>query len=99
MTVERINSLDPKGLGDLAINFIAMNKKGEFGAAGTNKGFKYAFASQTESGVKEAMALPMVKKAMTLPEVDSSLMLVEDNSPCCFVQLPAHALERRSTSL
>jgi len=57
MTVERINELDPKGIADLAINFIAINKQGEHGAAGTNKGFKYAYADAKSSGLNEAMFL------------------------------------------
>ena len=58
MAIERINKMDPKrGLGDLNINFIALNKKGEFGAAGTSKGFKYSYATPKDSGVKNARAL------------------------------------------
>ncbi len=36
---------------DLSINFIALNKKGEFGAAGTGQGFQFAVASSTFSKV------------------------------------------------
>jgi N4-(beta-N-acetylglucosaminyl)-L-asparaginase len=36
---------------DLAINFIALNKKGEFGAAGTGQGFQFAAATSTFSKV------------------------------------------------
>ena len=56
-TIERINQLDPLGIEDLSINFVALNKAGEFGAAGTNKGFKIGWATARESGVNEARSL------------------------------------------
>ncbi len=40
-TIERIYQLDGRGI-DLSINFIAIDKKGRFGAAGSGKGFPYA---------------------------------------------------------
>ncbi|HAB16798.1 MAG TPA: glycosylasparaginase, partial [Verrucomicrobiales bacterium] len=40
-TIRRIARLDPKGF-DLSINFIALDKKGRFGAAGTGQGFEYS---------------------------------------------------------
>ena len=55
--IRRVAELDPKNLDNLDINFIALNKKGEYGAAGTSKGFKYSVASTDESGVYEARAL------------------------------------------
>ncbi len=57
MAVRRISELDPKNMSNLAINFIAMNKKGEFGAAGTNQGFKFGVASLGASSVETARAL------------------------------------------
>ena len=57
MAIERIDQLDPKGIGELSINFIALNKNGEYGAAGTNQGFKYAYAHTDGSGVIEARGL------------------------------------------
>ena len=56
-TIQRIDSLDPLGLKDLSVNFIAVDKKGNVGAAGTNKGFKFSVASPDESKVVEARAL------------------------------------------
>ncbi len=55
--IERIVELDPKGIEELSINFIALNKNGEFGAAGTDKGFQYAWASSDGSGILEARSL------------------------------------------
>ncbi|HIF33714.1 MAG TPA: glycosylasparaginase [Planctomycetes bacterium] len=60
-TIERINELDPLGLGDLALNFVALNKRGEYGAAGTNKGFKYAWATEKDSGINSARSLSEMK--------------------------------------
>ena len=56
-TVNRIAELDPKTLGNLDINFIALNKTGDYGAAGTSKGFKYAIADQGGHQVIEALAM------------------------------------------
>ena len=55
--VNRIAELDPQNLGNLSINFIALNKAGEYGAAGTSKGFRYAVAHPEGSQVLEAQAL------------------------------------------
>lgn len=55
--VNRIAELDPKNLDNLDINFIALNKKGEYGAAGTSKGFKYSVAEVGSSEVLEAKAM------------------------------------------
>ena len=55
--IRRIAELDPKNLGNLDINFIALNKQGDYGAAGTSQGFKYSVANPKESGVKAAKAL------------------------------------------
>jgi N4-(beta-N-acetylglucosaminyl)-L-asparaginase len=40
-TIERINKLDGRGI-DLAINFVAIDKKGRYGAAGSGKDFPYS---------------------------------------------------------
>jgi L-asparaginase/N4-(beta-N-acetylglucosaminyl)-L-asparaginase len=40
-TIERIAKMDPKGY-DLSINFVALDKKGRYGAAGTGKDFPYS---------------------------------------------------------
>lgn len=42
-TIERIAKMDPNGA-DLSINFIALDKSGRFGAAGTGKDFPYSVA-------------------------------------------------------
>lgn len=55
--IRRIAEMDPLRVDQLDINFIAINKQGEMGAAGTSKGFKYAFADQENSGVVEAKSL------------------------------------------
>jgi isoaspartyl peptidase/L-asparaginase-like protein (Ntn-hydrolase superfamily) len=57
MAVNRIAELDPKNLGNLDINFIALNKEGQYGAAGTSKGFKYSVSSSAGSQVLDAKAM------------------------------------------
>lgn len=57
MCIERIAEMDPKSIGELDINFIALNKVGEFGAAGTSKGFRYAVANREVSKVMDATHL------------------------------------------
>lgn len=52
--IERIASLDPSGYEGLEINFIALNRQGEFGAAGTSRGFQFAFASPEGGDVRDA---------------------------------------------
>ena len=49
-TIRRIARLDPKGL-DLSINFIALDRKGRFGAAGTGTGFEYSVTCPSFSRV------------------------------------------------
>jgi N4-(beta-N-acetylglucosaminyl)-L-asparaginase len=41
-TIERIAKMDPEKAGSLQINFIALDKKGRYGAAGSGKDFPYA---------------------------------------------------------
>lgn len=49
--IERIESLDPLSMKDLSVNFIAINKAGEYGAAGTNQGFRFAVTDQDGSEI------------------------------------------------
>jgi N4-(beta-N-acetylglucosaminyl)-L-asparaginase len=49
-TIRRIIRKSPPGV-DLAINFIALNKDGEYGAAGTGQGFEFAATSSSFSKV------------------------------------------------
>jgi isoaspartyl peptidase/L-asparaginase-like protein (Ntn-hydrolase superfamily) len=49
-TIRRIARQDPKGV-DLSINFVALDKQGRFGAAGTGRGFEYAVATASRSTV------------------------------------------------
>ena len=55
--VNRIAELDPKNLDNLDINFIALSKTGEYGAAGTSQGFRFSVASPDGSEVLDAKAL------------------------------------------
>ena len=55
-TIRRIAKIDPKGF-DLSINFIALDKKGRFGAAGTGTGFEYSVTSKTASTVFQSPGL------------------------------------------
>lgn len=51
-TLERIAGMDPRGM-DLDIHFIALDRQGRFGAAGTAQGFEYAVTtSQTNRLLK-----------------------------------------------
>ena len=43
-TIRRIAAADPRPAEDLAINFVALDKQGRYGAAGTGQGFEYAVA-------------------------------------------------------
>jgi isoaspartyl peptidase/L-asparaginase-like protein (Ntn-hydrolase superfamily) len=49
-TIQRIAKQDPKGL-HLSINFVALDKQGRFGAAGTDKNFRFAAASPGASRI------------------------------------------------
>jgi N4-(beta-N-acetylglucosaminyl)-L-asparaginase len=55
-TILRAARQDPKGI-DLAINFIAIDKKGRFGAAGVGTGFDYSVAYPGYSRVLHSLAL------------------------------------------
>jgi len=54
--IKRIQKKHPKGT-DLQINFVALNKKGEYGAAGTGRGFQYSVASGAFSKVLQSEAV------------------------------------------
>jgi N4-(beta-N-acetylglucosaminyl)-L-asparaginase len=53
-TIQRIAKQDPKGL-DLSINFVALDKQGRFGAAGTDKNFRFSATTSSSSGVLQPM--------------------------------------------
>ena len=55
-TIKRIAKQDPKGF-DLSINFIALDKQGRFGAAGTGQGFEYSVACDAFSKVFQSPGL------------------------------------------
>ena len=55
--IERIAELDPLSISELDINFIAVNRAGEYGAAGTSKGFRYSVCTPQKSEVVEALHL------------------------------------------
>lgn len=55
-TIKRIARMDPKGF-DLAINFIAIDKQGRFGAAGTGSGFQYSVTHKGQSVVLRSPGL------------------------------------------
>jgi N4-(beta-N-acetylglucosaminyl)-L-asparaginase len=57
--IQRTMKKHPAGT-DLQINFIALNKKGEYGAAGTGKGFQFSVASKSFSKVLQSVAVPAV---------------------------------------
>ncbi|MCD8535618.1 MAG: N(4)-(beta-N-acetylglucosaminyl)-L-asparaginase [Verrucomicrobia bacterium] len=61
-TIRRIAKLDPRPIHDLAINFLAINKKGEYGAAGSSSGFQYAITLPDQSRVLKSAALSNVNE-------------------------------------
>jgi N4-(beta-N-acetylglucosaminyl)-L-asparaginase len=58
-TIRQIARVDPKPLAQLSINFIALDKKGRFGAAGTDGGFQFAVTTSNGSRV---LANPAIGK-------------------------------------
>jgi len=60
--IQRIAAQDPKGL-NLSINFIALDKQGRFGAAGTDEGFKYSIATPGDSEVADPVVVTRIEKA------------------------------------
>jgi len=59
--IRRIARTDPQGM-DLAINFIAIDKQGEFGAAGTQANFPYSVTTPTFSEVRKGKSLSRAKQ-------------------------------------
>jgi isoaspartyl peptidase/L-asparaginase-like protein (Ntn-hydrolase superfamily) len=54
--IKRIAKKDPRGF-DLSINFVALNKQGEFGAAGTGKGFTFSVTTKSFSRVQQSVSV------------------------------------------
>ena len=50
-TVERIMKRNPEKMKDLQVGFLALNKKGEYGAYAIHKGFTYAIKSAVEDKI------------------------------------------------
>lgn len=63
-TIERIARTDPRGM-DLSVYFIALDKKGRFGAAGVGDGFQYAITTPQRSELLHSAALGMGRNAST----------------------------------
>ena len=59
--IRRIARIDPQGM-DLAINFIAINKRGEFGAAGTQANFPYSVTTPDFSEIRKGKSLSEAKQ-------------------------------------
>ena len=59
--IRRIARTDPQGM-DLAINFIAIDNHGEFGAAGTQANFPYSVTTPTFSEVRKGKSLSRAKQ-------------------------------------
>lgn len=55
-TIRAIARKDPRGIG-LSINFVAVDKHGRYGAAGTGNGFSYAVTTPAQSGVLRSAGL------------------------------------------
>jgi N4-(beta-N-acetylglucosaminyl)-L-asparaginase len=52
--VERIMKRNPEKMNDLQVGFLALNKKGEYGAYAIHKGFTYAVKSANEEKIYQA---------------------------------------------
>ena len=59
--IRRIAKTDPLGM-NLAINFIALNKQGEFGAAGTQANFPYSVTTPDFSEIRKGKSLSEAKQ-------------------------------------
>ena len=59
--IRRIARIDPKKIADLSINFIALDKRGRFGAAGTDHGFAYSVTTPRSSEVLPNPAIAKLK--------------------------------------
>jgi isoaspartyl peptidase/L-asparaginase-like protein (Ntn-hydrolase superfamily) len=60
-TIQRIARQDPKGI-KLSINFVAVDKHGRFGAAGTDESFRFSVATKTGSEVLKPIWVTQVQK-------------------------------------
>src|SRR6266404_8454924 len=60
-TIRQIARIDSKRISDLSINFIALDKHGRYGAAGTVRNFQFAVATKTNSRVVPNPALGKLK--------------------------------------
>jgi len=60
-TIRQIARVDPKALSELSINFIALDKHGRYGAAGTDENFHYAVATRRGSRVLPNPAVGKLK--------------------------------------
>lgn len=47
-----------EGRADLSINFVALDRQGRYGAAGTDEGFRYSVTTPDESGVRVPLRAP-----------------------------------------
>lgn len=47
-----------EGRADLSINFVAIDRQGQYGAAGTDEGFQYSLTTPEESGVRAPLRAP-----------------------------------------
>jgi isoaspartyl peptidase/L-asparaginase-like protein (Ntn-hydrolase superfamily) len=63
-TIRQIARVDPKGL-NLSINFIALDKQGRFGAAGTDTNFQYAVTTQ---GAAQVLPNPAIGRLDLIPK-------------------------------
>ena len=52
--IHRISRIDPLATEDLAINFVALDTKGRYGAAGTGTGFTYSVTTKSSSVVLQS---------------------------------------------
>jgi len=57
--IRRIARKDPRGF-DLSINFVALNKAGAYGAAGTGKGFQFSVATNSFSRIQQSIGVDKV---------------------------------------
>ncbi len=60
-TIRQIARIDSKRMSDLSINFIALDKHGRYGAAGTDRSFHFAVTTKTSSRVLPNPALGKLK--------------------------------------
>ena len=64
-TIRRVIAADPRPAEELALNFVALDKQGRYGAAGTGRGFEYAI---TYPGYSEVLQSPGISNADVGPE-------------------------------